>query len=315
MLTAKKGFSPYAVLMGEVARAGGAPLGQRWDLHVHTTASDGTVHPGELPALAQAAGLAGIAITDHDTTAGFSYWADGARPALPIIPGIELSTTYLGRSHHLLAYLPDPTSSWVAEHCRAVRAAREERLVAMIELLGAPTGPAPGLSLAEVSRQVPPGATVGRPHLADALVARGVFSDRAQAFAGPLAHTSEFYIPNPAPDLLATIEAVIHCADAVPVLAHPAARRARLDKLAPVITAAAQAGLFGLEIDHPEHTWEQRTWLSTIANDHGLHPFGSSDFHGEGKPNRLGQETTDSPVLAALIAGREERILGYGSNS
>lgn len=296
-------------------RPGVAPVSGRWDLHTHTSASDGTVPARELPALAVRAGLAGLAITDHDTLAGFLAIRDGAAPQIPVIPGIELSVSSGGKSFHLLAYLPDVTCPWVEQHCSDLRAARRERLHAMIERLGASDGPAPGLSIDEVSQQVAPGATLGRPHLADALVARGLFTTRAQAFAGPLSHTSPWYIPNRTPDLAQTIEAVISEADGVPVLAHPAARRSRLDTLEPVIRACAEAGLFGLEIDHPEHTFAQRAWLSTIGDELGLHRFGSSDFHGAGKPNRLGEEITATEVVSALIAGREERILGDGINS
>ena len=210
----------------------------RIDLHTHTTASDGTDSPAGLIEAAASAGLDVVAITDNDSAAGWPsavaavrQMRAAGRPAPTLVPGIEVSCERAGRSVHLLGYLLDPAHPpLVAELTRArdSRATRLERMVARLAEGGIP------ITYAAVLAHVPPGATPGRPHIADALVAAGVVAHRDEAFARWLHDASPYYVTHYAPDPARAVELVL-AAGGVPVLAHPfsagrsvaAVRRAR----------------------------------------------------------------------------------------
>jgi predicted metal-dependent phosphoesterase TrpH len=268
------------------------------DLHTHSRVSDGTESPAQLVRAAREAGLGTVALTDHDSTAGWSEASAAAREnGVTLIPGMELSTRVGWSSVHLLAYLFDPSDARLVAETARIREARLLRAEEMVQRIGQDYD----LAWDDVVAQTNPGATVGRPHIADALVARGHAPNRSAAFAGILHWRAGYYQPHYAPDPLTGIELVV-AAGGVPVIAHPATvSRADL-ALEDSMEQYVEAGLFGLEIDHRENTPEGREHLRELASRYGLALTGSSDYHGEGKPNRLGENTTAPEVLEALIA-------------
>lgn len=280
----------------------------RIDLHSHSTCSDGTEPPAQVVRAAAAAGLDVVALTDHDTAVGWEE-ADraGQEVGLPVVPGIEVSCRSRGASVHVLAYLVDPGVEEFARELRLARDSRAGRLRRMAHLLIAD-----GYldSYEQVIETVPAGATLGRPHLADAMVAAGRFPDRDAAFADVLSSRSPYYVGHYATDPVRAVE-VIRAAGGVAVLAHPfAAARGRVvgDE---VIEAMADAGLAGLEVDHRDHAPADRARAAETAARLGLLATGSSDYHGTGKPNRLGENTTAPDVLDAVIErGTGTPVLG-----
>jgi len=155
------------------------------------------------------------------------------------------------------------------------------------------------LTWEEVEQRLEPGGTVGRPHIADALVARGYVADRSTAFTEILHAGGPYYVPYDAPDVREAIE-LVRRAGGVPVMAHPrAGTRGRVVE-DEVIAEMAGAGLAGLEVDHRDHDEGAKAQLRALAADLGLFVTGSSDYHGAGKPNRLGENLTDPDVLAQI---------------
>lgn len=267
------------------------------DLHSHSRVSDGTESPAELVRAAKDAGLGTIALTDHDSTAGWSEAMDAARSAgITLIPGMEFSTRQGFASVHLLAYLFDPTDPGIVAETARIREARMSRAEQMVERIGADYG----LTWDDVLAQTKPGTTIGRPHIADALVARGLVPTRSDAFAGILHWRAGYYQPHYAPDPLHAVR-LVRAAGGVPVLAHPATRGVDDVVSEKRLAELVEAGLFGLELDHRENQPEAKARLAELATRHGLAITGSSDYHGDGKPNRLGENTTAPEVLDALI--------------
>jgi predicted metal-dependent phosphoesterase TrpH len=268
------------------------------DLHTHSTASDGTESPAGLVRAAAAAGLDVVALTDHDTTAGWAEAAEAAPPGLTIVRGAEISCRYKDVSLHLLGYLFDAEHTALAAELARVRASRVPRAQEMVDRLRA-SGVA--VSWSEVLDQVEPGATVGRPHIADALVRSGVVRDRSEAFAGPLNSRSPNYVRHRSLDPVAAIRAV-RAAGGVPVLAHPFARHRGKVLDDGAIAAMAEAGLAGLEVHHRDHGPDDVVRLQRLARGLGLLQTGSSDYHGAGKANRLGENTTSPQTYEAILA-------------
>ncbi|AYF97083.1 PHP domain-containing protein [Protaetiibacter intestinalis] len=268
------------------------------DLHAHSSVSDGTETPAELVAAGVAAGLGVLAITDHDSTAGWDQAfiaADGT--GLEIVPGIELSTQLDYASVHILGYLVDPTDAALVEATAAIRSERLHRAEAMVERIAADYA----LDWEDVLAQTTPGATVGRPHIADALVARGHVPDRSAAFATILHWRGGYYRPHEAPPPLEGVR-LIAGAGGVPVIAHPGARGPERVLSDARMRALVDAGLFGLELDHRDNPASGRAHWAEVARRFGLVTTGSSDYHGAGKPNRLAENTTDPEVYAAIVA-------------
>ncbi len=273
------------------------------DLHTHSSVSDGTETPAELMRAAVAAGLGTVAITDHDSTAGWQDAFDAAEgTGLTVIPGMELSTRHGYKSVHLLAYLIDPDNAALREETLRIREARLTRAEAIVSRLAADFD----ISWADVVAHTAHGATVGRPHIADALVARGVSPDRSAAFRDILHPKFGYYEPHYAPDPLTAIQ-LVRAAGGVPVLAHPGTRGVENVITEEHLGLLVEAGLFGLEIYHRENTPDAMERLFAFADKFDLVVTGSSDYHGAGKPNRLGENTTDPEVL--------ERILAEGTGS
>ena len=268
------------------------------DLHTHSTASDGTETPAELVRSAAAAGLEVVALTDHDTTRGWAEAAEAAPSGLTLLPGAEISCVQDGVSLHLLAYLFDPGHAELAEEMAAALDDRVPRAKAIVAKLADGGYPITWEALLE---QVPDGATVGRPHIADTLVALGVVTDRTEAFDTLLHDGSEFFVGHYYVDALRAI-GLVREAGGVPVFAHPAAVKRGTTVTDDGIRAMAAAGLAGLEVDHRDNPPEARSHLRGLAADLGLLVTGASDYHGTGKPNRLGENTTDPAVLEQLLA-------------
>ncbi|MCP2168801.1 PHP domain-containing protein [Goodfellowiella coeruleoviolacea] len=274
----------------------------RIDLHTHSTESDGTDTPTELVAAAAAAGLDVIALTDHDTTAGWAEAAQALPAGMRLVPGAELSCDCPdGRGGrltvHLLAYLFDPTSpALIAEQSR-LRAERRSRLRQMAVRMaddGFPVDPD------ALMAGLPPDSPGGRPHLARALVNAGVVASVNEAFARFLGNAGPYHLPRadtPVRDAVAMIAA----AGGVTVLAHPfAVSRGRI-VTEDVIADLALLGLAGVEVDHPDHDEPTRARLRGLAAELGLVTTGSSDYHGTNKTVRLGQERTAPEVLEDLV--------------
>ncbi|WP_416901230.1 PHP domain-containing protein [Micromonospora echinospora] len=273
---------------------------RRIDLHTHTTASDGTLTPAELVRAAAEAGLDVVAITDHDTTAGWEPALRALPPGLTLVRGAEISCLWNGVrpgvSLHLLAYLFDPDSPALAAELARVRAAREIRGERIVELLRAD-----GVELdwTEIHTAAA-GGSIGRPHIAAALIRAGLVATTTEAF-GPQWLGARYRVPKPDIDVFRAVE-LVRAAGGVPVFAHPrASRRGRIvpDEL---IVELAEAGLAGLEADHEDHSPAEREHVRALAERLGLIVTGSSDFHGTHKTVRLGAHVTSPQAYERIVA-------------
>ncbi len=271
----------------------------RIDLHTHSSASDGTDRPADLVRAAAAAGLTTVALTDHDTFAGIDEaLAAGTAYGVEVVPGVEISCAVNGISLHLLGYWPDRTHPELATELLLNRDDRIPRAKEIVRRLAA-AGYA--ITWADVEGHVAEGATVGRPHIADTLVSAGVVPDRDAAFADLLNARSPYYATHHATDPVEAI-GLVAAAGGVTVFAHPGAgKRGRLVS-DDVVEELAAAGLAGLEVDHPDHDDDARAHYADLARSLGLLATGSSDYHGTGKLQGLGENTTDPEVFAALRA-------------
>jgi predicted metal-dependent phosphoesterase TrpH len=268
------------------------------DLHTHSSVSDGTETPAELVASASQAGMGTVALTDHDSTGGWvEAEAAGERYGLTIIPGMELSTRLGWRSIHMLGYLFDPTAEGLRAETARIREARLSRAEAMVARLAVDYD----LTWDDVLAHTTPGASVGRPHIADALVSRGHAVSRSAAFETLLHPRAGYYEPLYAPSPIEGVR-LIREAGGVPVLAHPATHGRDSVLQEDYLAKLAAEGLFGLELDHRENTEDGKARLREVAAKFSLALTGSSDYHGAGKPNLLGENTTPPEVLDAIIA-------------
>lgn len=267
------------------------------DLHTHSTESDGTDSPARIVAEAARAGLDVVALTDHDTTRGWAEATDAAQEhGVTLVRGIEISCVSDGTSIHLLGYLHGPGHAPLNAELERARVSRGDRARRIVEALGAHTP----LTWSDVVAQVSDGATIGRPHIADALVARGVVADRGEAFRDYLHDGSPYYRSHYAVDVIDAVR-LVRAAGGVPVMAHPfAAQRGRIVDEA-VVEAMAGAGLAGLEAHHLDHSPEQSARAVALARRLDLLVTGSSDYHGDGKPNRLADRTTSREAFEAIV--------------
>ena len=244
------------------------------DLHCHSTASDGFVSPTELVAKALSAGLRVVALTDHDTVDGVTEaQAAAAGTGLEIIPGIELSSDSGHNELHILGYFVDQDSSRLNEHsrwCQEKRVDRIGRMCQRLTKLGMP------LSFDEV-QELSGAGSVGRPHIARAMIARGYVDSIGDAFNRYIATGRPAFIPreNVSP---AQVIAVINDANGVAVLAHPLFTT-NYERLLPGLR---EDGLTGLEAYYGEYDQPSRERLASVARRHGLIPTGGSDYHGDG---------------------------------
>ncbi|GAA3648021.1 PHP domain-containing protein [Nocardioides ginsengisoli] len=269
------------------------------DLHTHSSVSDGTEQPADLVRAAAAAGLDVVALTDHDTTAGWDEAVAASEEAgIGLVRGIEVSTRFRGAGVHLLVYLPDADDPGLQEELERIVGGREARVPAMLARLRELGIPATEEALAEVS---PGNRVTGRPHVADLLVRLGVVADRDEAFARYLSGSRPAYVGRYAADLLDML-ARVTTARGVAVVAHPWGRGSHDVLDAEAFATLADAGLAGIEVDHLDHDAAARTALREIAVRHGLIVTGSSDHHGGGKVGHdLGIETTAPDQLRRIL--------------
>jgi predicted metal-dependent phosphoesterase TrpH len=265
------------------------------DLHLHSTHSDGTEAPALVMAAAHRHGLRTAALTDHDTTSGWAEAADAATSlGMTFIPGMELSARHQWRSIHLLAYLVDPDDSDLRAMTERIRSSRLDRARLMADRIARDYD----LGWDDILAQTTDGATVGRPHIADALIARGVVRDRAEAFDGILSPAGDYYVALYAPDPVTAVR-LIAGAGGVAIMAHPAGRAGLLpDRL---LSDMLGAGLAGFELGHRENLPPATRTLERIARERDLIVTGSSDYHGLGKPNVPGENTTSDDSVARII--------------
>lgn len=285
---------------------GGRRAGGGYDLHVHSTCSDGTCAPAAVVALAAQAGLEGLALTDHDTTEGWDEAAAAcALAGLEFVPGIELSAEDCGASVHLLGYWVDRGHPGLLAECRRLRTERDRRarvILARLEALGV------GVDEERV-REIGGSAPLGRPHIAAAMVEAGAAADLDDAFDRFLADGAPAWEPKHA---LGGTEAVRLLRDAggVAVLAHPGCTRMP-DGLFDRMVAA---GLAGVECGHPGHDPEIAAAWELETRRRELVPTAASDFHGTQKPVKIGARTTTAATLARLRARRQRPAACRTSN-
>lgn len=273
----------------------------RIDLHTHSRVSDGTDSPTRLVMAAREAGLDVIALTDHDTFDGITEaMAAGRRIGVRVVPGIELSTERDGHSVHLLGYGCDPANRALAEELVRIREGRSGRIPAMCEALTAAGCP---VTVDDVLKAAQGSPSVGRPHVADALIARGHVGTRNEAFDRFLAEGKPGYVHRYACPLPLAID-LVHDAGGVAVLAHPWGRGRREVLPAPFIEdLVREHGLEGIEVDHEDHDVETRSLLFEMGARLGLIRTGSSDYHGSGKKGHpLGINLTRKSAFNELLA-------------
>ncbi|MFF4141113.1 PHP domain-containing protein [Streptomyces sp. NPDC001698] len=268
----------------------------RIDLHTHSNASDGTDTPAELVRNAAAAGLDVVALTDHDTTRGYAEAIAALPEGLTLVTGAELSCRVDGISMHLLAYLFDPAEPALLAERELVRDDRVPRAKAMIAKLNALGVPVTWEQVARIAGD----GSVGRPHVASALVGLGVVPTVNDAFTRDwLADGGRAWVEKHETDPFEAIR-LVKGAGGVCVFAHPAAAKRGRTVPEPRIAEMAAAGLDGLEVDHMDHDSDARARLRGLAGELGLLATGSSDYHGSRKTVSLGEFTTHPDVYGEI---------------
>lgn len=269
------------------------------DLHLHTAASDGTLSPADLVARAGRAGLTTISVTDHDTVAGLAEAAaEAQRRGLRLIDGIEITAVEEERDTHVLGYFFDPADAALRaflEEQRADRVRRVRRMAERLADLGAPIDPEP-----LIARGIEEGRSVGRPHVAAALLARGHVQSWEEAFDRYLDKGRPAFVPRCGASAVDVVHA-IHHAGGIASLAHPA-----LSRIDPLIPQLAAAGLDALEAAHTDHDIETEKRYRALAAGLRLSVTAGSDFHGdEGRhPAALGRISMTAAELAEFEARR-----------
>lgn len=274
------------------------------DLHTHTTASDGTDSPFALVKKALATGVTTLGITDHDSTAGWAEAVTAIQPQIQLVLGAEVSClTTDGISVHMLGLLFDGEDEQIQQMLSDSRDTRLPRMRKMVALLQADGF---DISLEDVYEAAPDQATIGRPHLADALVAKKIVATRDEAFADLLHNESKYYVTHAAPtpaDAIATIKS----AGGVAVIAHPFASRRGQILTADSFQDLVIAGLDGIEVHHRDQSAAEQQVLIEIARELHLVTTGASDYHGTGKLNAMAENTTHPAQWEALEARASAR--------
>lgn len=272
------------------------------DLHLHTTVSDGTLTPAALVRRAAARGLKYIAVTDHDTLDGIDEALATAAeyPGLTCIPGIEISTETATGEAHVLGYFLDHRDAALnrrMRHLQQSRQQRAERMVAKLNGLGLP------LEIERV-RELGGDGSLGRPHVAAAMLELGYISEFAEAFKKYIGRGGPAYVPREKITPLEAVEIILK-ARGLPVLAHPFT----VGAVAPMVADLAAGGLVGIEVYYAEHSAEQISEYLALAVKHDLIVTGGTDFHGiatRREPDIGDLEIPDTviPALLALAAAR-----------
>jgi hypothetical protein len=274
------------------------------DLHTHTNFSDGTDSPTQLINKALAAGISVLGLTDHDSISGWQEAITALRPGISLVPGAEISCqTPDGISVHILGLLFDSENLELMSTMQATRENRHGRMAKIITRLNEA---GIEISMQDVLDQLADGATLGRPHLADALVKKGVVASRDEAFAQMLHNKSKYYVSHYSPLPEAAIK-MIKAAGGVSVIAHPmASHRGRTISLE-TFGSLIDAGLDGVEVDHRDHSPDEKTQLIELAKQNDLVMTGASDYHGNGKLNQLGEYVTMPEQWERLEARANKR--------
>ncbi len=274
------------------------------DLHVHSSASDGTDAPSLVVEKAAALGLTALALTDHDTLSGIPEAREAAaRFPIELIPGVELSVDHAGVKIHMLAYFLEPTPGPLEDRLaelRTGRTFRNKRIVERLNELGY------SITMNDVLRHAA-GDAVGRPHIADALVEAGAIENRSEAFVGLLGDGGSAYVER---DRLTAIDAIALTteSDGVASIAHPLTINADAATLRTIFEDLRDAGLAGIEAHYSEYSPTIRTQLAAVAADLGLVATGGSDYHGAGKPGlRIGSGRGDLVVPDSVLEGLRRR--------
>ena len=274
------------------------------DLHTHSLASDGTDTPGELINKAHARGISVLGLMDHDTVAGWDEATSYLRPGMSLVLGSEISCqTSDGTSVHMLGALFDRENTALAE---VLSTTRDNRLTRMNRIIGRLNEAGFEITIEDVLAQLAPGATLGRPHLADALIAKKIVASRDEAFTELLHNNSKYYISHYSPTPEDAIK-LIKQAGGVAVIAHPLAslrgRTVSIDSFKSMV----EAGLDGIEISHRDQSEDERQLLREVVEQYGIIATGSSDYHGNGKLNELAEFTTTPEDFEALESKADAR--------
>lgn len=280
------------------------------DLHTHSTASDGTDSPARVARRAREAGLAAFALTDHDTTAGLEEAAAEARAiGIDFVPGCEISTrTDRGSMHILGLWIPKNNSDLenFLHNARSVRDSRNVKMLARLQELG--------INLtAEELAEMAGGESVGRPHMANALVKKGVARDAGEAFSKYLGKGGKAYVPKEAVNPAAACRALAK-AGATVILAHPLLEKPDPAWLESQVGELVKHGLAGLEVWHTVKNEANEALLLDMARRHGLLVSGGTDYHGANKPDiavgsGMGNLAVPYSVYENLRAARKSRGL------
>ncbi len=243
------------------------------DLHVHTTASDGTDAPDEVVRRAAALGLRAVAITDHDNVSGYARaFAAGIETGVEVVPGIEVSTKY-GTAVHILGYFVENLVPLLED----VVNDRDKRNRKMVELMAAD-----GLPVTYSEMKARFGNVIGRPHFGELLVEFGLARNMDDAFARFVGKGMKYYVPRAIIDIDSSVEAIV-ASGAVPVLAHPFQYKKNDTELRELIERCIDHGLRGIECRYSGYSSEQSGYLEKLAEEYGLLKTGGSDYHGSHK--------------------------------
>ena len=274
------------------------------DLHTHSNFSDGTDSPAQLINKALATGITTIALTDHDSVAGIAHAQSALRPGISLVAGAEISCqTDDGISVHMLGLLFDLENKDLISTMEKTRENRHGRMQRIIERLNEA---GIEISIQDVLAELAQGATLGRPHLADALIKKGVVSSRDEAFSQMLHNKSKFYVAHYSPKPVEAIK-LIKAAGGVAIIAHPMASHRGRTISVETFGDLIEAGLDAIEVDHRDHSPDEKNALIQLARDNNLVMTGASDYHGNGKLNLLGEYTTDPAQWEQLEARANQR--------
>jgi 3',5'-nucleoside bisphosphate phosphatase len=267
------------------------------DLHMHTNHSDGTLNPVELARLAKAQNLDAVALTDHDTVTGLAELVEEVNKlGIEAIPGVELSAKFFPGTLHILGYGFDPQGPirQKLEQFQKARAERNPQILKKLKELGMP------LTLEEVKKLSGAKNQIGRPHIAQALAAKGYVASYEEAFDKYLTKGGPAYINKAGWSAQECID-LIHESGGVAVIAHPVQMKLQGMELRQKLKELVDMGMDGIEVVHPDHSPEDQALFISLAEEFGLLPTGGSDFHGDHKPGiQLGQGRPPYTYLEAL---------------
>ena len=277
---------------------------ERIDLHLHTTASDGTDTPAQLVRKAREAEILAIAVTDHDTVAGVREAQEtGAALGVEVVTGIEVSSDYRDNNIHILGYFLDPESPAlrpVLDWVRVERAERNERIVAMLAADGY------AISMEELESREP-AAVLGRPHMAELLMEKGYVDSVKQGFERLLGEGCRYYLPKRRISMARAVE-TIRAAGGLAVLAHPLQYRYPRAEVIEMIEYARSLGIGALECYYSEHSREEQRWLLAQAEHYGLGVSGGSDYHGTRKTHiAMGSGMGDLAIPYSVLSELKQR--------